>query len=54
MNTDHVKIGTIVSKHGYKGFVKINVSSFNFDQIPDIKYIFIDINNCFIPFQIIY
>jgi len=52
MNTDHVKIGTIVSKHGYKGFIKINVSSFNFDQIPDIKYLFIDINNCFIPFMI--
>ena len=52
MNTDHVKIGTIVSKHGYKGFVKIDVSSFNFDQLPVIKYLFIDINNCFIPFMI--
>ena len=52
MNTDHVKIGTIVSKHGYKGFVKINVSSFNFDQLPDIKHLFIDIDNCFIPFML--
>ena len=52
MNTNHVKIGTIVSKHGYKGFIKISVSSFNFDQLPDIKYLFIDINNCFIPFMI--
>jgi len=52
MNTDHVKIGTIVSKHGYKGFIKINVSSFNFDKLPDIKHLFIDINNCFVPFMI--
>jgi 16S rRNA processing protein RimM len=52
MNTDHVKIGTIVSKHGYKGFIKINVSSFNFEQLPDIKHLFIDINNCFVPFMI--
>ena len=52
MNTNHVKIGTIVSKHGYKCFVKINVSSFNFDRLPVIKYLFIDINNCFIPFMI--
>ena len=52
MNTNHVKIGTIVSKHGYKGFVKINVSSINFDRLPAIKYLFIDINNCFIPFMI--
>jgi len=52
MSIDHVKIGTIVSKHGYKGFIKISVSSFNFDQLPDIKHIFIDINNCFIPFMV--
>ena len=52
MNSNHVKVGTIVSKHGYKGFIKISVSSFNFDQLPDIKYLFIDINNCFIPFMI--
>ena len=52
MSIDHVKIGTIVSKHGYKGFVKINVSSFNLNHIPDIKHIFIDIDNCLIPFMI--
>ena len=52
MSIDHVKIGTIVSKHGYKGFIKISTSSFNFDKLPDIKHLFIDINNCFIPFRI--
>ena len=52
MSVDHVKIGTIVSKHGYKGFIKISTSSFNFDKLPDIKHLFIDINNCFIPFRI--
>ena len=52
MSIDHVKIGTIVSKHGYKGFINISTSSFNFDKLPDIKHLFIDINNCFIPFRI--
>ena len=52
MSIDHVKIGTIVSKHGYKGFVKITTSSFNFDKLPYVKHLFIDINNCFIPFRI--
>jgi len=52
MSIDHVKIGTIVSKHGYKGFVKISTSSFNFDKLPYVKHLFIDINNCFIPFRI--
>ena len=35
-----------------KGFIKISTSSFNFDKLPDIKHLFIDINNCFIPFRI--
>ena len=52
MSIDHVKIGTIVAKHGYKGFVKISTSSFNFDKLPYVKHLFIDINNCFIPFRI--
>ena len=52
MSIDHVKIGTIVSKHGYKGFIKISISSFNFDKLPEVKHLFIDINNCFIPFRI--
>jgi len=29
MNVNHVKVGTVVSKHGYKGDIKINISSFN-------------------------
>tara|TARA_B100001175_G_scaffold42864_1_gene32180 strand:- start:558 stop:1073 length:516 start_codon:yes stop_codon:yes gene_type:complete len=52
MSIDHVKIGTIVSKHGYKGFIKISISSFNFDKLPEVKHLFIDINNCFVPFRI--
>lgn len=52
MYTDHVKIGTVVSKHGYKGDIKISVSSNNLDTFPDLKYLFIDLDGCFIPFMI--
>ena len=52
MYTNHVKIGTVVSKHGYKGDIKINVSSNNRDTFPDLKYLFIDLDGCFIPFKI--
>ena len=52
MYTDHVKIGTVVSKHGYKGDIKISVSSNNLDTFPDLKYLFIDLDGCFIPFKI--
>ena len=52
MYTDHVKIGTVVSKHGYKGDIKISVSSNNLDTFPDLKYLFIDLYGCFIPFKI--
>ena len=52
MYTDHVKIGTVVSKHGYKGDIKISVSSNNRDTFPDLKYLFIDLDGCFIPFKI--
>ena len=52
MYTNHVKIGTVVSKHGYKGDIKISVSSNNLDTFPDLKYLFIDLYGCFIPFKI--
>ena len=52
MYTYHVKIVTVVSKHGYKGDIKISVSSNNLDTFPDLKYLFIDIDGCFIPFKI--
>ena len=52
MYTNHVKIGTVVSKHGYKGDIKISVSSNNLDTFPDLKYLFIDWDGCFIPFKI--
>ena len=52
MYTNHVKIGTVVSKHGYKGDIKISVSSNNLDTFPDLKYLFIDTDGCFIPFKI--
>ena len=52
MYTNHVKIGTVVSKHGYKGEIKISVSSNNLDTFPDLKYLFIDLDGCFIPFKI--
>ena len=52
MYTNHVKIGTVVSKHGYKGDIKISLSSNNLDTFPDLKYLFIDLDGCFIPFKI--
>ena len=52
MYINHVKIGTVVSKHGYKGDIKISVSSNNRDTFPDLKYLFIDLDGCFIPFKI--
>ena len=52
MYINHVKIGTVVSKHGYKGDIKISVSSNNLKTFPDLKYLFIDLDGCFIPFTI--
>ena len=52
MYTNHVKIGTVVSKHGYKGDIKISVSSNNLVTFPDLKYLFIELDDCFIPFKI--
>ena len=52
MYTNHVKIGTVVSKHGYKGDIKISVSSNNLVTFPDLKYLFIELDGCFIPFEI--
>ena len=52
MYTNHVKIGTVVSKHGFKGDIKINVSLFNLSTFTDLKYLFIDLDGCFIPFMI--
>ena len=52
MNVNHVKVGTVVSKHGYKGDIKISLSSNNRDTFPDLKYLFIELDGCFIPFKI--
>ena len=52
MYTNHVKIGTVVSKHGYKGDIKISVSSNNLVTFPDLKYLFIELDDCFIPLKI--
>jgi len=52
MNVDHVKVGTVVSKHGYKGDIKINISSFNLNTFPDIAHLFIELDGSFIPFSI--
>ena len=43
MDTNHVKIGTVVSKHGYKGSIKINLLSSNLKGNLDVDFIFIDI-----------
>ena len=52
MYVNHVKVGTVVSKHGFKGDIKINVSLFNLSTFTDLKYLFIDIDGCLIPFII--
>ena len=52
MNVNHVKVGTVVSKHGYKGDIKINISSFNLNTFPDIAHLFIELDGSFIPFSI--
>ena len=52
MNVNHVKVGTVVSKHGYKGDIKINISSFNLNTFPDLSHLFIELDGNFIPFSI--
>ena len=52
MTKNHVRIGTVVSKHGFKGLVKINILSFNLDTLPKLINLFIDIDNCLVPFMI--
>ena len=52
MNVNHVKVGTVVSKHGYKGDIKINISSFNLNTFPDLANLFIELDGSFIPFSI--
>jgi 16S rRNA processing protein RimM len=52
MSVNHVKVGTVVSKHGYKGDIKINISSFNLNTFPDIAHLFIELDGSFIPFSI--
>ena len=44
MYTNHVKIGTVVSKHGYKGDIKISVSSNNLDSSLVINNVPIRVN----------
>jgi len=52
MNVNHVKVGTVVSKHGYKGDIKINISSFNLNTFSDLANLFIELDGSFIPFSI--
>ncbi len=52
MNVNHAKIGTVVSKHGYKGDIKINISPFNLNNFLDLTHLFIELDGCFIPFSI--
>ena len=52
MVTNHVKVGTVVSKHGYKGSIKINLLSSNPKGDFNFDYIFIDIDSCLVPFKV--
>ena len=51
MNVNHEKIGTVVSKHGYKGEVKIKMSS-KLVTYQDLTHLFIELEGSFIPFMI--
>ena len=52
MYTNHVKIGTVVSKHGYKGSIKVSLLLSNIKAFQDIDFIFLDIDRCLIPFKV--
>ena len=52
MEYNHVKIGTVISRHGFKGSIKVNLLSIKFKDVPDFDFIFIDVDNCFIPFKV--
>tara|TARA_B100000035_G_scaffold147191_1_gene125480 strand:- start:52 stop:567 length:516 start_codon:yes stop_codon:yes gene_type:complete len=52
MDTNHVKIGTVVSKHGYKGSIKVSLLLSNIKAFQDIDFIFLDIDRCLIPFKV--
>ena len=52
MDTNHVKIGTVVSKHGYKGLIKVSLLLSNIKAVQDIDFIFLDIDRCLIPFKV--
>ena len=52
MDTNHVKIGTVVSKHGYKGSIKVSLLSSNLKENLDVDFIFIDIDKCLVPFKV--
>ena len=52
MDTNHVKIGTVVSKHGYNGSIKVSLLLSNIKAFQDIDFIFLDIDRCLIPFKV--
>ena len=52
MDTNHVKVGTVVSKHGYKGSIKVSLLLSNIKALQDIDFIFLDIDRCLIPFKV--
>ena len=52
MDINHVKIGTVVSKHGYKGLIKVSLLLSNIKAVQDIDFIFLDIDRCLIPFKV--
>ena len=52
MDTNHVKIGTVVSKHGYKGSIKVSLLLSNIKTFQDIDFVFLDIDRCLIPFKV--
>ena len=52
MDTNHVKIGTVVSKHGYKGSIKVSLLLSNIKAVQDVDFIFLDLDKCLIPFKV--
>ena len=45
-------VGRIVKTHGIKGEVTLRIDNENFDEIDDLNYFLLDVNDKLIPFFI--
>ena len=52
MNFSHTKIGTIISKHGFNGSLILKVFDKDSDNLSKLNFLFIEINEKYIPFKL--